>query len=103
MRDGAGERRQGLEGLPVNSDEVWFFDAARWFAGRGDAGLYVVSWLIVAYFLGVAIWGRSVVVGVLGLIGLALVAAWTVSKARRRAFLRSVSAASPGDDGSSGR
>ena len=72
-------KKQGLEGVPVNSAEVVGFDVARGRqrCRRADRGLDAV-----AATLALAIFGGSIVLGIVGGIGLAVVVLWTTTKWR---------------------
>jgi len=83
-------KRQGLEGLPVNSYEVWGFDAVRSASGASDGAALVVCWIVVLLTLALAIWGSSIILDVVGGIGLLVVSMWTASKLRRGAAARRV-------------
>jgi hypothetical protein len=84
MADRGGRRRQGLEGLPVNADEVWAFDAVRSSMRGGDRGALVLIWAGSIGLIWLAVWGGSVILGVLGAVALALALWWTLTKWRSR-------------------
>ena len=85
MTESEGRRRQGLGGLPVNSDEVWMFDGARAGTRMSDLAALILAWIAVGSLAFIAIWGRSVILGVLGVLALAMVLRWTVTKWRDHA------------------
>ena len=89
MTEQQPRRREGLEGLPVNASEAWGFDAVRAAAtSNSDTAAFVVCWLAVVGTLAVAIWGASIILGIVGALGLVLVGFWTAGKLRSRADTR---------------
>jgi hypothetical protein len=74
-------KRQGLEGLPVNSDEVMLFDVARGHAS--DLGALVFLGVFLLGVMALAVWDGAVeLVAITGVL-LLLLGWWTVSKVRR--------------------
>jgi hypothetical protein len=49
-----------------------------------DLAALILAWLAVGFAF-IAIWGRSVILGVLGVLALAMVLSWTVTKWRDHA------------------
>jgi hypothetical protein len=89
MTDEQPRKREGLEGLPINSYEVWGFDTVRAAANNtSDVSAYIACWVAVAVTLALAVWGGSIVLGAIGAFGFVLVAVWTRGKIRRRADAR---------------
>jgi hypothetical protein len=67
--------------VPMNSDQVWMFDAVRAVNGR-DRGALVVSWLVGLGFLAIAIAAASTALYILSGVMLFFVTWWTVGKVR---------------------
>ena len=78
------ERRQrlGLEGLPVTDGDVWAFDAVRGAMRGGDRGGLILAWVVGVALAALAIWGRSVGLGFVSAVALALTLWWTATKWR---------------------
>jgi Flp pilus assembly protein TadB len=73
--------REKPPSVPMNSDQVWMFDAVRALNGR-DRGTLVVWWLVGLMFIAVGVVGANAVVIGLGALFVATALWWTVSRLR---------------------
>jgi hypothetical protein len=78
-------KRRGLEGLPINEDQVWMLDAVRGGLPRSDLVALIVVWVFGALGAGIAIWARSLVLGICSAVILAFALWLTLSRWRARA------------------
>jgi len=82
------ERRQGLEGLPVNSNEVWIFHGAR-AASRMSGWVQLLLWWPATFALAViSIRGTSIVLGACAVLMFVFAVKWTVTRWRDNRFER---------------
>ena len=76
--------RDGLEGLPVNDGEVFALDGARAAKGGSDVRALVALWVVGVVAVVLAIWARSVILGVFSALAIPLAVWWTIVKVRGR-------------------
>lgn len=75
-------RRRGLEGLPVNDGEVFALDGVRDNKQRSDTRALIALWLVVVIALALAIWARSIILGLFSALALPLALSWTIVRLR---------------------
>jgi hypothetical protein len=76
-------KRMGLEGLPVTDGDVWTFDLLRRGTLSDSTGL-VILWSVGLGTTGIAVWGRSWILGALAVVVVALALWWSHTKWRSR-------------------
>ncbi|HMG28315.1 MAG TPA: hypothetical protein VKH36_16045 [Acidimicrobiia bacterium] len=86
--DGRPRKRTGLEGLPANDGEVFALDTVRAGSGRSDTRALIMLWAVGVVAAVLAIWGRSIILGVLTALALPLALWWTIVRWRSRSDAR---------------
>ncbi|HMF84560.1 MAG TPA: hypothetical protein VKI01_14930 [Acidimicrobiia bacterium] len=77
-----GRKRRGLEGLPVNDGEVFALDGVRSAKTRSDTRALIVLWLVTVIAVALALWARSIILGVFCALALPIAVWWTIARWR---------------------